>query len=143
MEKQMILSEKLKNFADRRAVIIMEKISAAKAQQYERAAAARDKEKKLDAEAIQFLVNEAKYDLTDKNQMLKDIWMLFELVEPGETTFDNALKRITVPNLQRINLVKKIEEYKSGKIPLDDIHDEIKKSFKAVSDDLKEKVAKL
>jgi len=139
----MILSEKLKNFADRRAVIIMEKISAAKAQQYERAAAARDKEKKLDAEAIQFLVNEAKYDLTDKNQMLKDIWMLFELVEPGETTFDNALKRITVPNLQRINLVKKIEEYKSGKIPLDDIHDEIKKSFKAVSDDLKEKVAKL
>ena len=69
--------------------------------------------------------------------------MLFDLVEPGELTFENALKRITTTNLQRLHLVKKIEDYKNGKITLDDIHSEIKKSFKAVKDDLKEKIVKL
>lgn len=139
----MTLSEKLKNFADRRAVIIMEKMAAAKAQRYERAAEARNRERDLEEEALEFLKKDAQYELTDSHQMLRDIWMLFDLVEPGELTFEKALKRITTVNIQRIHLVKKIEDYKHGKITLDSIHDEIKKSFKAVSDDLKEKVAKL
>ena len=140
MKTELSLSGKLKEFADRRSIILMEKSAAVKHQQYERAAEARNKEKQLEAEAIQFLVNEAKYDLTDKNQMLKDIWMLFDLVEPGETTFENALLRITPVNLQRINLVKKIEEYKSGKVNLDDIHSEIKKAFQIVRSEVKEKI---
>jgi hypothetical protein len=140
MKPEITLSGKLKEFADRRANILLEKKACVKAQQYERAAKVRDKEKQLEVEAIEFLKKDAQYELTDSKQMLQDIWMLFDLVEPGETTFQNALNRITVVNLQRINLVKKIEEYKSGKVTLDDIHNEIKKSFKAVREEVKEKI---
>lgn len=140
MKPEITLSGKLKEFADRRSILRMEKTAAAKAQQYERAADARNKERQLEEEAIEFLKKDAQYELSDSYQMLQDIWMLFDLVEPGETTFENALNRITVTNLQRINLVKKIEEYKSGQITLDDIHKEIKKSFKAVRAEVKEKI---
>lgn len=143
MKKELTLSEKLIEFADRRKVILLEKKACVLSQQYERAAQTRDKEKKLDAEAIQFLINESKYDLTDSKQMLKDIWMLFDLVEPGESTFENALKRLTTDNLQRIHLIKKIEEYKNGQLDLETIHQEIKKSFKAIKEDLKERIVKL
>lgn len=143
MEQSITLSEKLKQFSERRKIILAEKKECVKQQQYERAAAVRDKEKNLEREAIEFLKKDAKYELTDSNQMIRDIWMLFDLVEPGELTFEKALNRITVDNLQRIHLIKKIEDYKNGKIPLDFIHDEIKKSFKAIQDDLKEKIVKL
>lgn len=143
MIEEIKFSEKLKQFADKRAILKMEKTAAAKEQKYERAAAARNKLKELEYEVIEFLKKEAKYDLTDANQMLKDIWMLFDLVEPGELTFENAIKRITVENVQRLNLIKKIEEYKNGKIPLESIHEEIKQSFKTIKEDLKEKITKL
>ena len=143
MKKELTtLSEKIKNLADRRAIIKLEKSAAVKEQKYERAAAAREKEKDLDVEAIEFLIKEANYDLTDPSQMVQDIWMLFDLVEPGETTFDNALKRIDAPNLQRMSLIKKIEEYKSGAITLDAIHHEIKKSFQVIKTELKDKITK-
>lgn len=140
MNQEITLSGKLKEFADRRSIIQMEKLAAVKHQQYERAAEARNKERQLETEAIEFLKKDAQYELTDSRQMLKDIWMLFDLVEPGETTFQNALSRITVVNLQRINLVKKIEEYKNGKITLDNIHEEIKNSFQKVREEVKEKI---
>lgn len=143
MKKELTtLSEKIKNLADRRDILKLEKTAAAKEQKYERAAEARNKLKELDVEAIEFLIKEANYDLTDPNQMVQDIWMLFDLVEPGETTFDNALKRIDAPNLQRMSLIKKIEEYKSGAITLDAIHHEIKKSFQVIKTELKDKMTK-
>lgn len=143
MKQNIILSGKLKEFADRRDIILLEKKACVKAQQYERAAQVRDRERQLEDEVIEFLKKDAKYELTDIEHMLKDIWMLFDLVEPGELTFENALKRISTANLQRIHLIKKIEEYKEGKITLNVVHDEIKKSFKAVRDDLKEKIVNL
>lgn len=143
MEHKIILSGQLKEFADRRAKILLEKNIAIKSQQYEKAAFTRDMERKLENEVIDFLKKDAKYDLTDIEQKLKDIWMLFDLVKPGETTFENALKRITVPNLQRMHLINKIEEYKNNKITLDAIHREIKNSFELIISDLKEKISKL
>ena len=61
MLQNMTLSERLKEFADRRSIIRMEKRACIETQQYERAAAVRDKEKKIEEEVSVFLKEEAKY----------------------------------------------------------------------------------
>lgn len=143
MEQRIILSGKLKEFADRRAAILLKKDECVKKQRYEEAAKIRDEERRLEEEVLEFLKKDVQYKLTDYHNMIRDIWMLFELVKPGELTFKNALKRINVENLERMNLVKKIEEYRTGKITLDAVHNEIKKSFNSIKNDLKEKIVKL
>ena len=143
MEQEKSLTEIMKDFAQRRAIIILEKKECVKAQHYERAAVVRDREKKLEEDAIAFLKNEGKYELSDSQQMIADIWMVFDLVQPGETTFENAVQRITPVNLQRIAIIKKVEEYKNGVITLDDLHQQIKKSFKVVREDIKNTILKL
>lgn len=143
MENDITFSNKLVELAARRKKVQTEKIAFAKAQQYEQAAKCRSEEREIENEALDFLKNEAKYELTDSNQIIKDVWMVFDLVEPGETTFENAIKRINPVDLQRIHLVKVIEEYKKGNLTLDDIHSQIKDSFKIVRHDLKDKILKL
>ena len=140
MEQGIQLTEKLLELFDRRAIIKLEKDAAVRTQKYERAASARNKEKALNAEAIEFLKKEAKYELTDSQQMLTDIWMLFELVEPGEKTFSNAINRINVVDLERMSIIKKVEEYKNGTASLDDLHVKIKKSFFNVREDVKKNI---
>lgn len=142
MEKEIQLTEKLLELFERRAIIKLEKAACVKVQNYERAATARNKEKALNEEAIAFIKKEAKYELTDSQQMLADIWMLFELVEPGETTFSNAIKRINVVDLERMSIIKKVDEYKNGTASLDDLHTKIKQSFVSISDDIKNRFKK-
>jgi hypothetical protein len=140
---ELTLTEQLQAFIEKRRRIKVTKAVYVKKQDYESAARARNAEKELEQEAIEFLKKESGYALTDSKQVIADIWMVFDLVGPGETTFEEAIKRITPVNMERINIVKKVEEYKDGKISLDDLHEQIKKSFKAVRQDIKNTIINL
>lgn len=140
---KLTLSEQLQSFIEKRRRIKTAKAVYVKKQDYENAARVRSEEKELEIEAVEFLRKEAGYDLTDSKQIVIDIWMVFDLVGPGETTFEEAIKRITPVNMERIQIIKKVEEYKNGVISLDDLHEQIKKSFKIVRQDIKDMIIKL
>ena len=137
-----IISDKLKKLLSERRIIKKEKSSAVKEQKYEKAAIARDKEKKSIDDIFKLLQKEFKYDFSKSRQVQFDILMILDLIEEDEQDFTNAIQRLGVMDLERLKLMKDIERYNLKEIDLDDLHVRIKDSFASIKEYYNETITK-
>lgn len=136
-------STKLQAFIEKRRRLKKAKLGYIERQNYEGAAKVRDQLKELEQEVIKHLQKTHKKELSSNGSFMRDMWTLFDFVEPGETSFDEAFKRMSPVNMEKIQLLKKIEKYKNGDISLDELNENIKQSFKNVVQDIKNKILSL
>ena len=134
------LNDKLLYLLSERRNIKNNKTELIKKQNYEKAAVERDKEKRNIEKIFQVLSEDLKYDFYKSKQAETDIMTILDLVQDGDADLTNAINKLEVMDLERLQLMKDIENYNLNQITLDELHKRINTSFEAVRQDFKNKI---
>lgn len=129
MEKLPKFSQKLKELITKKKDIQEEKKLFVKEQNYEKAADAREREKKF----MEEIYAELKVDTNQMNVISQhDIDKILNLVQEDDIDFSNAISKLEKKELERMILVRYIEQYAKGDITSEKMHRVIKQSFDVV-----------
>jgi hypothetical protein len=139
-ENALVLSEELLSLLKSRREIRADKIKAVKNQRYEEAARTRDQERQNCEHILNLLKKEMNYDFSQSKQVETDILMILDLLEEGDLNYYKALDKLDAEDLERLRLMKDIQNYNLKQITLDELHESVKSSFRAVRLDVKKQI---
>lgn len=128
--------------------IKIQKNNIVKSQKYEEAARIRDREKQVESEILMLLSAKFGIDFTVEASLKRDVLKVLdlscgdevELIESITSTHRSDLRRETI---ERLLLMKIIEQYKQGQISISQVNEAVIVCFDNLKQDIRQKISKI